>query len=91
LIVALSATLGVCGSWFTSNGSIIRRELISPYYSPDIGVAASGFNSNAHTHFLIWFVFIAIWTVISMFLLRGKSEHVSNRLDDGTESNDEQH
>jgi len=85
LIIALGAVLAVCGSWLTSNGPISGRDPISPYYSPESGVfAASGFYPNARAHILISLVLIAIWTVISMYLLRGKSGRRAIRHDEGT-------
>lgn len=91
LIVALGALLEVCGSWFTSSGPIISRDLISPFYSADTGAfATSGFSSNSHTHFLVWFALIAVWTAASMFLLRGRTERDVNRPDsDGEPTGDD--
>jgi hypothetical protein len=89
LIIALGAVLVVCGSWLTSNGSISGHDLILPYYSPESGAfASSSFHPNARAHILIWFFLIAIWTAISLFLLRGKSGRRPIRHDEGTKPTD---
>ena len=74
LIIALGAVLVVCGVWMTSAGNWNGSTLVSPFYVPNSGELVSG-GSPPHpwVQAWIWFIFIAIWTVCSLYLLRGRS------------------